>query len=95
MEPSATSSAEAAREGVELLEPKSWPWSTKTMIAPITASASSQPQRKAIARRRPKGMLSRTITVTTETGLVKATASPSAATSATSVPTLLLPVPHQ
>jgi hypothetical protein len=38
------------------------------MIVPINASASSQPQRKAIARRTPAGMLSRTITVTTETG---------------------------
>ena len=56
------------------------------MIAPIAATAISQPQRKATARRRPDGMLSKTITVTTETGLVKATASPSAATSATSVP---------
>src|SRR5438034_2554821 len=86
-EPSTTSRADAAREGVELLEAKSWPWSTKTMIAPIAAIATSQPQRKAIARRRPDGMLSRTITVTTDVGLVKATASPSAATSATSVPT--------
>jgi hypothetical protein len=48
---------------------------------------SSMPD-EAIARRRPDGMLSRTITVTTETGLVKATASPSKATSAISVPTV-------
>ena len=38
------------------------------MIVPITAMASSQPTRKAIARRRPDGMLSKTMTVTTETG---------------------------
>jgi hypothetical protein len=57
------------------------------MSVPINASASSQPQMKAIARRTPAGMLSRTITVTTETGLVKATASPSTPTSPTSVPT--------
>src|SRR6478736_8553484 len=55
-------------------------------IAPIAAIAISHPQTKASARRRPDGMLSSTITVTTETGLVNATASPSAATSATSVP---------
>jgi hypothetical protein len=47
--------------------------------------ASSQPTRKAIARRRPDGMLSKTMTVTTETGLVNATASPSAPTSPISV----------
>src|SRR6266566_2953871 len=78
--------ADGAREGVEFLEPKSWPWRTKMAIAPIAAIAISHPTTKASARRRPDGMLSRTITVTTETGLVNATASPSAATSATSVP---------
>ena len=57
------------------------------MSAAITSNAISQPMRKASPRRRPAGRLSRTITVTTETGLVKATASPSPATSATSVPT--------
>jgi hypothetical protein len=42
---------------------------------------------KAIARRTPFDMVSKAITVTTEPGLVIATAKPRAATSGTSVPT--------
>jgi hypothetical protein len=57
------------------------------MIAPIAAFAISQPQRTVIARRRPDDMLSNDH-ITTDVGLVKATASPSPATSATSVPTV-------
>jgi hypothetical protein len=45
----------------------------------------------AIARRRPGDMLSKTITVTTEPGLVNATANPRPAISGVSVPTVLPP----
>ena len=41
----------------------------------------------AIARRRPLDMVSKAITVTTEPGLVSATANPRAATSGVSFPT--------
>ena len=77
---------ETARDGVECLELKSWPCSTKTIKAASTAIASTHPQMKATARRMPDDMLSKTITVTTEPGLVNATAKPRAATSGISVP---------
>jgi hypothetical protein len=78
---------EAARDGVVCLELKSWPCSTKTNNTARTPIASSHPQMNAIARRRPDDMPSKTITVTTEPGLVKATASPRPAISGVSVPT--------
>jgi len=56
---------------------------------PISAIAISHPATNETARRRPFDMLSKMITVTTDTGLVKAIARPSAATSAISVPTHL------
>ena len=59
------------------------------MSTPITAIAISHPATNESARRRPFDMLSKRITVTTDTGLVKAIARPSAATSAISVPTAL------
>ena len=77
---------DAARDGVECLELKSCPCSTKTIKTASTPIASTQPQMKAIARRTPDDMLSKTITVTTEPGLVNATARPRAATSGISVP---------
>jgi hypothetical protein len=49
----------------------------------------------AIARRRPGDMLSKTITVTTEPGLVNATANPRPAISGVSVPTVLPPSRQQ
>jgi len=60
-----------------------------TVSTPITAIAISHPATNESARRRPFDMLSKRMTVTTETGLVKAIAKPSAATSAISVPTAL------
>ena len=59
------------------------------MSTPISAIAISHPATNETARRRPFDMLSKMITVTTDTGLVKAIARPSAATSAISVPTHL------
>src|SRR5580765_1736781 len=78
--PSTTSSADAIFDGVVCLELKSWPCRTKTVSRQSTAIANSQPQMNAIARRRPDDMLSRTIIVTTEPGLVNATARPKPAT---------------
>ena len=80
------------------VEPKSWPFSTRTISAARTASASTHPQMKATARSLPDDMLSKTITVTTEPGLVNATARPRAAISGISVPNVLprqfLPAPR-
>jgi hypothetical protein len=57
-----------------------------------TPIVSSQPQMNAIPRRKPAGMLSKTIMVTTEPGLVNATANPKPATSGISVPIALPPL---
>src|SRR5262249_5788889 len=46
----------------------------------MKAIASSQPTTKPTARRRPEGIVSRTITVTTETGLERAMPNPRART---------------
>src|SRR5580765_5325392 len=62
---------------------------TVTVSTPITAIAISHPATNESARLRPLDMLSKMITVTTDTGLVKAIARPSAATSAISVPTAI------
>ena len=85
--PTAISTAEAIRDGVLLCELKSAPWSTNTVTRPITTIARSQPATNAIARRRPAGIVSRTITVTTETGLQNATPRPSPITVRISVST--------
>jgi len=55
--------------------------------AAIPARAINHPQMNASARRRPDGRLSKTIIVTTDTGLVNATANPSKETSAMSAAT--------
>jgi hypothetical protein len=91
-QPTATSTAEAL-DGVVCLELKSWPWRMNTMSTASTPIASSHPQMKAMPRRRPAGMVSRTIMVTTEPGLVTATASPNAASSGITEPTAL-PAQH-
>src|SRR5215467_6837862 len=70
------STIEAVLDGVVLFELKSWPWRTKIMSRASTPIASTQPQMNAIARFSGEDMLSSTIIVTTEPGLVKATASP-------------------
>src|SRR6185437_6838320 len=88
-QPSRTSAADAARDGSVCLELKFCPCRTVTVSTPITAIAISHPAMKEKARRRPLDMLSKTITVTTDNGLVTAIARPSAATSAISVPTAL------
>src|SRR5215467_12184726 len=68
------STIEAVLDGVVCFELKSWPWRTKIMSRASTPIASTQPQMKAIARRSGDDMLSSTIIVTTDPGLVKATA---------------------
>ena len=65
------------------------------MSSASTPIASNQPQMNAIPRRRPAGMLSKTIIVTTEPGLVTATANPKPATSGNSVPIALPPLGRQ
>src|SRR6185437_5546558 len=74
-----------ALDGVVCFELKSWPWRTKISKRASTPIARTQPQMKAIARRSGDDMLSSTIIVTTEPGLVKATARPRPAITGISV----------
>ena len=88
--PSTISTTDAVLDGVVCFELKSCPWRTKIISRASTPIASTQPQTNAIARFSGDDMLSSTIIVTTEPGLVKATARPRPAITGISVVTSAL-----
>jgi hypothetical protein len=74
--PTMISTPDARRDGVVLCEVKFCPCRSDTERPPITATASNHPTTNAIPLRRPAGIVSKMITVTTDTGLQRATAKP-------------------